>query len=624
MSPVTNDRREAVTAEAQLNLSDAASMATSIHGSLILAEILRACRRLLQEHFSLGRLSIVMYRGNESTATLYSLDEAGDAPLIGPKVIALENSRLKRCILDHEPLVVALNNGATEDAVEKRHLLNGRAGAMLYSPLMLRGRFKGVLVLSLPKEDHLDPERSTLLSYMTDHLALAIENSDMHYLEVRRGRVLSMVSEIAKQAVVVDDLAVFLRAAAELIRISLDYLEVQIWTTGQGQEGLVRAAFACRTEGAASPDLPDMVEDCARSNRILCNNNLDANSDVESGSELTMPIRLRGRLLGVLFLKSDRLDAFPAEDLGTIEGIASLIASAYDNLRALEHVQESNEYMHSILESAKNLAVLAADTMGYVRTSSVGAEPIFRLSRSQIVGKDILTLFSDPRFRRELAAYITNVEKSTLERIKLSQQGGDTRLYLNAFLQRVFDPGKRPLGFLCIVQDVTENVRLQQRLEALSITDELTGLFNRRRFFSAISSEMERCHRFKRSISLCFFDLDRFKEYNDTHGHLRGDQALKEAAQLALGLVRSSVDTCYRYGGDEFTIIMPETTIDTAHAVAERIREQLCRHFQSEITASIGIASSVEALEAEFLVEKADQAMYSAKSLGGNRTILAE
>ena len=624
MSTGTKERRDVQAAAGSLTLTDAASMATSIHGSLILADILRACRRLLREHFSLGRLSIVKYRGNESTATLYSLDEAGDAPLIGPKVIALENSRLKRCILDHQQRVVRLNDGSAQDAIEKRHLLDGSAGSVLYSPLMLRGRFKGVLVLSLPKESRLDPEHVGLLSYMTDHLALAIENSDMHYLEVRRGRVLSMVSEIAKQAVLVDDLAAFLGAAAELIRISLDYLEVQIWTGGHGQECLTRAAFACRTAAAVDPGLPPMVEDCARRNRILCNNNLDAKPDIESGSELTMPIRLRGRLLGVLFLKSDRLDAFPAEDLDTIEGIASLIASACDNLRSLEHVQESNEYMHAILESAKKLAVLSSDTMGYVRTSSIGAEPIFRLSRSEIVGKDILTLFTDPRFRRELAAYITNIEKSTLERIKLSQQGGDSILYLNASLQRVFDPEKRPLGFLCIVQDVTENVLLEQRLEALSITDELTGLFNRRRFFTAISNEMERCHRFRRSISLCFFDLDRFKEFNDTHGHLKGDQALKEAAQMTLGLVRSSVDTCYRYGGDEFTIIMPETTIDKAHAVAERIREQLSRHFQSEITASIGIASSVEALEAEYLVEKADQAMYSAKSLGGNRTILAE
>jgi diguanylate cyclase (GGDEF)-like protein len=166
-------------------------------------------------------------------------------------------------------------------------------------------------------------------------------------------------------------------------------------------------------------------------------------------------------------------------------------------------------------------------------------------------------------------------------------------------------------------------VFLERRLESLSITDELTSLYNRRHFFATITGEMERCHRFQRSISLCFFDLDRFKQFNDTHGHLKGDQALKETAEMVLGLVRSRVDTCYRYGGDEFTIIMPETVIDNARAVAERIRERLSRHFQNEITASIGVASSVDNQEAEDLVERADRAMYDAKSLGGNCTVLA-
>jgi diguanylate cyclase (GGDEF)-like protein/PAS domain S-box-containing protein len=354
----------------------------------------------------------------------------------------------------------------------------------------------------------------------------------------------------------------------------------------------------------------------------VCDNNLSASSQRESGSELAVPIRLRGKVLGILFLQSDRLDAFPVEDQDTMEGIASLVASAYDNLHALEHAQESNEYMQAILESAKHLAILSTDTLGYVMTRSVGSETIFRLSLRQVMGKDIFTLFTDVRFRRELAAYIANPNISTLERAKLPQQGTQAISYLDVTLQRVYDSEKHPVGFLCIVQDVTENVLLERRLESLSITDEVTGLFNRRHFFSAITSEMKRCHRFQRGISLCFFDLDRFKRFNDTHGHLKGDEALKKTAELILSLIRSKVDTCYRYGGDEFTIIMPETTVENARIVAERIRERVSQYFQQEITVSIGIATSTDAMEAEDLVEYADRAMYSAKSLGGNRTVL--
>lgn len=615
--------RDSVTVDAPLTLAAAAELAASIHGSLILVEILSACRRVLQEYFPLGRLSLVQNRANQSTATLYALDEGDDPPLIGPKVIVLENSRLRQCSFDHEPRIVQFDDVAEQDALERRHLLHPETGAAIYSPLLLKGKFKGVLVLALGVRSKLTAADQSLLSYLTSHLALAIENSDLHYLECRRGRQLSMVSEIAKQAVIAEDLGDFLHSVSELIRLSFDYLGVQIWTTSPMPEGMTLAAYASREEPPTGALLPPLVANCARQNCIQCDNNLSTPSRSEPGSELAVPVRLRGKLLGVLFLESDRLDAFPSEDLDTMEGIASLIASACDNLRALGQVQESNEYMQAILESAKHLAVISTDTLGYVMTSSVGAETIFRLSQQQILGRDILTLFSDNRFRRELSAYLNNPEILTLERIKLSQLGTEMISHIDVSVQRVYNPEKQPLGFLCIAQDVTEKVILERRLEALSITDELTGLYNRRQFFATITGEIERCHRFQRSISLCFFDLDHFKQFNDTHGHLKGDQALKETAQSILSLVRSKVDTCYRYGGDEFTIIMPETTVENACVVAERIREHLSQHFQRELTASIGIAASMDSLEVEDLVERADHAMYNAKSLGGNRTVIA-
>ena len=267
MNPGTLDRniwREVASAAAPLSLDAATSLATSVYGSLILAEILRACRCALQEHFVLQRLSLVHHRANELTATLYSLDEGGDAPLIGPKVIVLEDSRLKQCIVEQELFTVQLDEDEGQDAIEKRHLLHPNTGAVLYSPLILRGRFKGVLVLALAGGSSPTPAHMNLLSYTTAHLAVAIENSDMHYLECRRGRQLSMVSEIAKQAVMVEDLGDFLRTASERIRISFDYLEVQIWTVGSGPEALVLAAWACRSSNYAEPRLPAMVEECAR------------------------------------------------------------------------------------------------------------------------------------------------------------------------------------------------------------------------------------------------------------------------------------------------------------------------------------------------------------------------
>ncbi len=617
-------RREVPACEAPLTLATAASLAASIHGSLFLGDILRACYQALREHFALVRLSLVQHRSNETTATLYALDQNDGTSPIGPKVIVLENSRLKQSLINQEPCVVEFSSPAEQDAVEQRQLLCNAAGALIYLPLVLKDKFKGVLVLALQRGSRLDAVHMSLLSYTTAHLALAIENSDMHYLECRRGRQLSMVSEIARQAVMVEDLQDFLRSAAELIRVSFDYLRIQIWTVRAATNDLVLAAKASRMDADARLNLPPMVGDCARQASILCNNSIHSSADSETGSSLAVPIRLRGKLLGVLFLECDRLDAFPAEDLDTMVGIASLIASAYDNLGALEYALKSSEYMQAILESAKHVGVLSTDTAGKIITCSIGSEMIFRLPQKDLTGTDIRQLFTDTRFRRELSAYIDMPEVANLERDKLTQHRGKEDAYLDVSFQRVYDTGKRQVGFLCIVQDVTPNVLLERRLEALSITDELTGLYNRRQFFTAIVSEMERSHRFQRSISLCFIDFDGFKKYNDTHGHLRGDQALKEAAELILNQVRLRVDTCYRYGGDEFTVIMPETTLNNARMAAERIRERLSLHFQHEITLSIGIASSRESMAVEDLIENADRAMYSAKSLGGNRTVLSE
>jgi predicted signal transduction protein with EAL and GGDEF domain len=138
---------------------------------------------------------------------------------------------------------------------------------------------------------------------------------------------------------------------------------------------------------------------------------------------------------------------------------------------------------------------------------------------------------------------MASAQISILKRSRLTQTGSRCQRYLDVVLQRVFSTGNEPIGFLCIVRDVTEFVLLHQRLEALSITDELTGLFNQRRFFASLAGEMERSRRFSRTFSFCFFNLDGLKEYNDTRGHVRGDQALRETVTLIRGLVRASVDT---------------------------------------------------------------------------------
>ena len=624
------EKEPSETVEAPLTLAGAANVAASLHGSLMLDEILRQCRRMLEEHFTLGRLSLVQHRANETAVTVYSIDSDINAPIIGPKVMAVEPSRLSQCISGQQEISTCLPDASAKDDPERNYLLLEGDHAVMYFPLVLKDKLKGVLVLGFPQSSLPGAAQAALVAYVARHLSIAIENSDILYFERRRGRQLTLVSEIAKKAVMLEDLGEFLRQAALLLRKGFDYHVVQIWTKESKQETLRLQGYAHKAQMdlPAADAIPAMVEECRRQNKVFCNNNLAAGIDEGSAadsiaSRLVVPIRLRGKFLGVLSLESSRLDAFPPEDLNIMEGVASLIASAFDNLQAFAHAQQSNEYMQAILKSAKDVAVLTADIHGYVITSSAGSPALFRIIQQELLGRDILTLFTDANFQRELALFISRRE-NTLEKHRVVQRTGDENTHFDVTVQRVDDADTRPIGFLCIVRDVSETVRLQQSLEALSITDELTGLFNQRHFFTSLQAEVERCRRFKRSFSLAFFDLDGFKQFNDYFGHLRGDQALKDTADLIRSVLRSNVDNCYRYGGDEFTIVMPETTKQLAQTVCARIRTKLNEHFQGDITASIGVAECSGSITAEELLVQADRAMYLAKSQGGNRVVIAE
>ena len=160
------------------------------------------------------------------------------------------------------------------------------------------------------------------------------------------------------------------------------------------------------------------------------------------------------------------------------------------------------------------------------------------------------------------------------------------------------------------------------RLYALANVDGLTGLYVRRYFDLRVSEEIERARRFGTSFALVMLDLDDFKRLNDTQGHLVGDRALREVAQLAQRQLRG-VDLAARYGGEELAFLLPRTSLADAHAVAERIRAAIAQHdFGGQtITASLGVAGWTEAgvTDPERLVERADAALYRAKAAGKNR-----
>jgi diguanylate cyclase (GGDEF)-like protein len=164
-----------------------------------------------------------------------------------------------------------------------------------------------------------------------------------------------------------------------------------------------------------------------------------------------------------------------------------------------------------------------------------------------------------------------------------------------------------------------EKEKLEEEVRRLSITDDLTGLYNHRHFFKTLEAELTRLKRQKTSLSLLMFDVDNFKRYNDLYGHLEGDKVLKKIGEIVKNSIRYNVDSGYRYGGDEFASLLIGATLDQALAIAERIRSSIEQAGFRNLTVSIGLAEYEDQFDLESYVKSADDAMYISKQSGGNR-----
>ena len=170
-----------------------------------------------------------------------------------------------------------------------------------------------------------------------------------------------------------------------------------------------------------------------------------------------------------------------------------------------------------------------------------------------------------------------------------------------------------------------DNALRLRRSEALSVTDDLTHLYNSRYLNLVLRRETKRASRSGRPLSLLFIDLDGFKAINDTHGHLCGSRALVEAAAV-IRLSARETDVVSRFGGDEFALVLPDTGGEGAYAVGERILERIAAHkflaregLSIRLTASVGVATLPDvAASADELVQAADSAMYIVKDRGKN------
>lgn len=369
--------------------------------------------------------------------------------------------------------------------------------------------------------------------------------------------------------------------------------------------------------------------------------------------------KLAGRARYVLpqkFLKKDLLFALKgsSEILHLSERVAALeaelaqksnqLACILDVTRVLSSSLDSSKAMSKILEQARSIvgaqswALFLADReTGDLVFSSAKGRPeskviLLRLATGEGISgwaaqegtaKVVQDVDSEPRFTGSLDV-ITGITTRSVMSVPII---GDGRLLGVVEMINKHDPAgftAKDVELVTMLMDQTalaiERSEMYQMMEDLSITDDLTKLFNLRYLDRTLDVELERAARYNLSVSLIFMDVDHFKDVNDRYGHLVGSKLLVEVSRILLKGLRK-VDIVARYGGDEFVMVLPQTDVSAAKFIADRLRRAIERHvfLESEklslsLTASFGIASFPEhARNRDELLQLADEAMYRVK-----------
>jgi len=189
--------------------------------------------------------------------------------------------------------------------------------------------------------------------------------------------------------------------------------------------------------------------------------------------------------------------------------------------------------------------------------------------------------------------------------------------WVDTYIYPMFDRSNNKSGYMAVRQDITN----KKIIEAISVTDRLTGIYNRVKLDEALHEEYEKYKRYGTGYSVILFDIDRFKSVNDTYGHMVGDYVLKELACVVTGSVRN-VDTFGRWGGEEFLVICPNTDLEGAYKLAEHLRiavENKIFDKVKKVTCSFGVAYIEDVSDMDVLLLEADKALYKAKENGRNR-----
>jgi len=413
---------------------------------------------------------------------------------------------------------------------------------------------------------------------------------------------------------------------------------------------------------------------------ILTEGNLDIFPELQSiwqeereeiqsaGIKMFVPLMNEGKIVAIVAI-SEKRDGrlYTVEDIDLLESITTQVAASMQKEYSRERLKEQDREtallnrLTSIITSSMSIQMIfegfaqelkkAADidwaTIAVVDgnelcfmvlSSTIGSawQPGERIplegTATEVVCRDRQAVYeSDLKRDHRFSTWQSHLQQGILSVVYLPLNVTDRTIGSLILASR--KPNAYSRGQIELLEKVAlqiapsiENAQLYARLEQRSRSDELTGLFNRRYFEERLREELSRHSRYGDVFSIFMIDLDDFKAYNDVYGHPAGDVLLSQIGRIVRNSIRN-VDQAFRYGGDEFVVILPQTARDSAYVVAERVRRQIAEEMQEKatnVTCSIGLASyPADGVVTNELVDVADTALYHAKRTGGNRILLS-
>jgi diguanylate cyclase (GGDEF)-like protein/PAS domain S-box-containing protein len=496
-------------------------------------------------------------------------------------------------------------------------------------PMLIGERPVGMITLDKCQPGFYTQEHARLAQAFAAQAAIAIENA--HLFEEARQRVaeLEALRRSSLQLTSSLDLPAVLDSIAESALSLVGSTDCHIYLYDEESEtftfGTALWEDGRREAAVKAPRRDGLTATVAREGRTIVINDavhhpLYTTPEAREWGVQAIagfPLKRAGRVLGVFTIAFLKPHTFSEGELRVLGLLADQAAIAIENARLFEETERLKTFNESIVQGVTE-AILMEDAQGILTFANPAAEELLGYTREELIGQHWTTIVPEDereKVHQETAKRPVGIA-SRYETALLSKEGKVIPVIVSA--RPLFEEGKF-VGVLSALTDITERKRAEEQLAYMATHDPLTGVPNRRGFFTLAEQQLKMADRMRRGVLLLFVDFDDLKRINDAFGHAEGDRALIEIADVLRGTFRES-DIIGRIGGDEFVVLAMETDEGSAEVLATRLQKNLeARNARGDLRYKLSLSVGVVRYDPENpcsideLLTRADRAMYERK-----------